>query len=316
MGATALFSLFKQKTRDDGMLGIEASDSGVAFAHIVRAADQLPTLKQCEFLPVEKGAADSRIELLQGRIAALGLQHLPCNIVLPVGSYSLLLVEAPRVPKEELRDALRWRVKDLISFPIDEAAIDVFLLPEDSSRGGNPMAYVVAVKKSLVQETVELADKAKLSLQSIDISELSLRNLSSQCCDSQRGIALVKLSQGAGSLHLMRGGNLYLSRQFDLDYNAGLLDDLPEETLILELQRSLDYYERQMRQAPPAQIFFCGENVTEDKITAVIRDSLPGEISILPLRQALSLGEGVEEHLLPLCMGAIGGALREQEVTT
>ena len=39
--------------------------------------------------------------------------------VMPLGSYNLLQIEAPKVPPEELRSAVRWRVKDLIDFPID-----------------------------------------------------------------------------------------------------------------------------------------------------------------------------------------------------
>lgn len=244
------------------------------------------------------------------------MQNTPCNAVLPVGSYQLFLVEAPNVESSELRDALRWRVKDLISYPIEEAAIDVMLLPEDKGRAGPAMAYVVVVKKSLIQQTIEQVQAAKLKLETIDINELALRNLVIHCNPDTRGIALVKLQQGRGNLQIMREGNLYLCRQFDLNYNGGLLDDLPQEALVLELQRSLDYYERQMRQAAPSTIYFCGENISDDKLTAEIKSSLPGLVTVLDIKEGIEIASNLGDHILPLCYSAIGGALRNTEVTS
>ena len=299
---------------------MEIGEQGIALAYVLPGHDTdnsdattpVPQLKHCEFLPLADG--EDPQTLLHDRIVELDLKHTPCNVVLPAGSYSLLLVEAPKVEAEELRDALRWRVKDLVSFPIDDAAIDVFLLPDDASRGGNPMAYVVAVEKSRIEQIIALIKGAGLELAAIDIAELALRNLVVTCNSESRGIALVRLQQGRGNLHIMREGNLYLCRQFDLKYNGGLLDDLPEEALVLELQRSLDYYERQMRQAAPATLYFCGDNISDDKITPAIRDSLAGQVHLIDVAEHLACGEGIEPDLLPLCLTAIGGALRADEV--
>ena len=107
---------------------------------------------------------------------------------------------------------------------------------------------------------------------------------------------------------------MYLSRQFALAYNAGLLDDLPAEALVLELQRSLDYFERQLRQSPPSHVFICGENVTEDKLTADIKNSLPISIRLLSLNEGLQVDDAVAEHNLSLCLSAVGAALRQDRV--
>ncbi len=303
----ALFKFLGRKQKQQGVVGVELSDDGLALAYVEVTAEA-NTVQQCEFIPLAQG--ESAPERLRDRVAELGLQGSPCQLVLTAGSYSLLLVEAPKVEADELVEALRWRIKDLVPFSVEQAALDVFLLPEDSSRGGNPMAYVVAIEKSVIQTMVELVAEAKLELQAIDIAELALRNLLRHCTDTPRGIALVRLSQGGGNLSLLREGNIYLSRAFDIAYNGGLLDDLPEDALILELQRSLDYFERQMRQAPPAHIFFCGENVSADKLTDKIKHSLPGEVNILPVADALTFREGLDEHILPLCLAALGSCLR------
>ncbi len=303
---------FGAKSQKNEMLGVEFTADGVAFAHIQRPATQEPRLVQCEFLPCDAKA--NAPEVLRNRLVKLGLQQVPCNIAMNSGAYQLLLGEAPKVPAEELAEALRWRVKDLIQFPIADAVIDAFLLPEDSARGTSRMAYAVVVQRNHLSQLIGHAKAAQLALSAIDIPELVLRNLAQACCDTKRGIALIKLAAGGGSLHIIRDGNLYLSRQFSLAYNGGLLDDLPAEALVLELQRSLDYFERQMRQTPPSHVYLCGENITSDKLTAEIRNSLSVTIDVLDVRSGLQIDKDVQQHTLSLCLLAMGAALRQDVV--
>lgn len=301
---------FATKFRSNEVIGIEFGAEGVAFAHIERPETQLPRLVHCEFLPMDSVADPA--EALRSRLAKLGLQRIPCHFVLHPSAYNLLLVEAPKVPPQELGEALRWRLKDLVTFPLADAVIDAFLLPEDSARGGTRMAYAAVSRRSTITALVQQAKAARLSLTAIDVAELAMRNLAETCCDTRRGVAIVKLDQGGGSLQIVRAGNLYLSRQFSLSYNAGLLDDLPGEALVLELQRSLDYFERQLRQPPPSHVYLCGENISADKLTPEIRNSLAVTVELLSLEAGLQLGDQVQTHTLSLCLLALGAALRQE----
>jgi len=305
-------AILRRSSRQNEAIGVEFCADGVAFVHIVRPATQQPRLAHGDFLALEPGLDPA--ELLRARLAKLGLQRVPVNIVMSPGSYQLLLGEAPKVPDNELAEALRWRVKDLVQFPIAEAIVDAFLLPEDSARGTSRMAYAVVSQRKNIETLVGYSRAAHVELAAIDIPELALRNLAQTCCDTKRGVALVKLVQGGGSLEIIRDGNVYLSRHFSLSYNAGLLDDLPADALVLELQRSLDYFERQMRQSPPSHVYLCGENVTPDKLTDQIRNALAVSIQILDLSNGLQIDAGVPEHSISLCLTALGAALRQDAV--
>lgn len=289
------------------MVGVEFCDDGLALVHLSNSLSAMPTVEHCEFLPCDN--LPDQTALLAARIKELGLQKAPCRAVLKRGSYQFLLVEAPKVPAEELNEALRWRIKDLLNFPVDSAVIDAFLLPEDSARGGARMAYVAAAETPVVQTVVDAIASAQLDLQSIDVAELSLRNLAIRASDSSRSLAIVHLVPGGGALQVLRNQQLYLSRQLDLNYGGGLLDDLPEEALTLELQRSLDYYERQMRQVPPQNILFCGENISADKLTESFTENLTAKASLLMLDEQLVLANESQAHILPLCLLALGSAL-------
>ncbi len=300
-------------------MGLEISSEGVAIAQGPGASSSRAELNLCEFLSFDPATDDPKRDsqlqrdMLEQRIDALDLKNAPCHVVMPVGSYQLLLVEAPKVEPKELGEAIRWRIKDLINYPLEEAAVDAFLLPKDSSSSGASMAYAVVVKKEYIRSLVSFVEQARLELKAIDIGEMCLQNVLSAGADKEalsRSTALVKFRQGSGSLHVYKAGNLYLSRQFKLDYGAGLLDDLPQEALVLELQRSLDYYERQMRQVPPRTIYFCGDNISEDKITDGIQSSLSADIKVLPVSESFELSETIEAHILSLCLPAVGATLR------
>lgn len=254
-------------------------------------------------------------EMLAAWVAQKELKHAPCNLVLAQGEYQVLLVEAPDVAEKELRQAIRWRIKDLISIRVEDAAIEVFLLPKDGGRSGKQMAYVVALEMERVKSAVALIRASGLELVSIDIGELALRNLvclkETIAKDTGRGVALVRLVEGKGIVSIYRKGNLYLSRQFKIDFGGGLLDDIPVESFLLEVQRSLDYYERQMGQVPPASLYVCGDNISEDKITADLTRGLSVPVKYLNIRDLVSVSERTEDGLLNVAVVALGAAMRE-----
>jgi len=55
------------------------------------------------------------------------LYHAACYGVLSLDDYQLMLIDKPKVVDGEIGESVRWLVKDLIDFPVEEAAIDFFL---------------------------------------------------------------------------------------------------------------------------------------------------------------------------------------------
>ena len=105
-----------------GLLGIEFSAGGIAVAHVNYSDRGHPVLQSCRFLAGEENTPPP----LSQYIDEQGLKGMTCNVVIPSSSYSLLLSEAPNVEDTELADAMRWKGKDLIDFPIEEAILDGF----------------------------------------------------------------------------------------------------------------------------------------------------------------------------------------------
>jgi len=141
-------------------LGVGLHPDGVSIAKVKRAKKGPPKLLECLFIATD-GEAQQQQELL--RISReLKLKGLPASVVLAPGSYSLLQVERPEVQDDEVRSAIRWRIKDLIDFHIDDAVLDLFDLPEGSRAGAPRLMFVVAARIAVVQRIIDLLKTAAI----------------------------------------------------------------------------------------------------------------------------------------------------------
>src|SRR5690606_31362999 len=108
------------------LTAVTFADDGIGIAAIHQHPSLGPQLVACEFHPHDgTDAAHALRELL----SATGSHNARCTTLMGPNDYQLLLVEAPDVEATELRAAIRWRIKDLIDFHIDDAVIDVVEIP-------------------------------------------------------------------------------------------------------------------------------------------------------------------------------------------
>lgn len=200
---------------------------------------------------------------LQRLVRQRDLRQVPCTAVLGSGDYSLILVDAPDVPPSEIRAAMRWQVKELIDFHIDDAVIDVFDVPARDGRSGRRL-YTVAARRGKVVQLIDFLTAAGLNLNTIDIPELALRNLAARLPEDIGGVALIAFERDHGLMTVTRQGALYFSRRVDCGSErlaAALAEDGGSSALkslldglTIEIQRSLDFYERHFSQPAIAGI--------------------------------------------------------------
>ncbi|MEC7817006.1 MAG: biogenesis protein MshI [Pseudomonadota bacterium] len=199
-----------------------------------------------------------RESTLSALVAENGWAGAKTTIVLPMDQYQVFQVERPEgVNDEELSDALKWKLKDFLDYSPSDAVSDVFECPEDATRGRGRLVNVVAVRKSLARELVEMVSGVGLAIERIDIAELALRQFAAGLDRGGHGVAVVHLRERYGQLVICRGEMLYLSRRLDLsddELRDAATQDAAVQSLALEIQRSLDYYESQLGQSPPSTL--------------------------------------------------------------
>lgn len=278
------------------------------------------------------------------------LQQARAATVMAPGSFSLLLVEAPEVDPTELKAAVRWRIKDMLDFHIDDAVIDVFDIPGQKERGRTHMMYVVAARANLVQSRIDLLEQSSLALDVIDIPELTQRNVAALLPEDGAGVALLSFSDGAGLITLSQHATLYLARGIDVGLDAlvpGPADDdavsaptpagltldtpfapageglsfgdiAPErqrafDSIVLEIQRSLDYYESHFSQPPISALVISPLEREVPGIVEYLATNLGVPVRMLDLNAVLESAQVLDSATQARCLPAIGAALRHEE---
>ena len=219
-----------------------------------------------------------------------------CATLLMAGDYQISAVEAPSVPEAELKTAMRWRMKDVIDYPVEQAVFDLLEIPA----GEGPTArtrwiYVVAARAELVQTYVERFDRARVPLSVIDIPETAQRNVSALYERDARGVGLLYFDDAGGLLTVTAGGELFLARRFDFTMtqirqrNDAYREDLYSRILV-ELQRTLDNFERQHSQIVMSRIML-GPEPEQTPLAAYLRSNLGTEIAAVELEDVLAFGD-------------------------
>lgn len=300
-----------------GATGISLEEGGVGLVHIAGKQDK-PVLVGCEFF---EGDAIDCEERLQEEVKRRGWMRSRGIGVIGFGSYGLFQVAPPAVPDAELRDAVRWQVKDLIDYPLDEAIIDVFRVGADNRREGAKNAYVVAARESVVQQQAGLMRHARLKIDAIDIPELSLRNLAARLPEDARGVSLLYLGDDQGVIIVCRGGRLPLARDIPFGTSSlsgetailesGGFDETQERLglLALDIQRSLDFYESSFRQTPVAALYLLPMATPLPDLLPALQARLGTPVKSFALGDIVS-GEGQDLETAERCLLAVGAALR------
>ncbi|MGL4614482.1 MAG: MSHA biogenesis protein MshI [Shewanella sp.] len=210
----------------------------------------------------------------QTAVAELARAFPGSRLQLVLGSerYQLCVTDKPNVAVQEWPQALIWLIKDMVSLPTAQIHLDYFESPIPSNK-----LNVVVVDKGPLSELVQALHQQGLSVTGISIEELATSNLCRGdfltgelvgrellsgellSCDSQARLVVTQHGGHELMLTVIKQGQLYMQRrvrgfsQLDKasvdDLNDGLADNLS-----LEIQRSMDYFESQLRQAPVVSI--------------------------------------------------------------
>ena len=242
---SALFK-FKPARQQAGWFAVCTNARGVYFAHVQYGGDT-PQVLRCSFHPANN-VTPVILEKLR-RDEHIG--NFQFTTLLSSGEYQMLMVEAPNVPVEEFKTAVRWSIKDSLSYRVDDATVDVLQIPPNKSSSERPKSlYAIAAPNNNVQKCIGLFEKAKIDLKAIDIPEVAQRNIASLFEEKGRGVALLAFDENGGMLTFTSDGELILARHLEVTLEQ--LQDADErqreqymDRVELELQRSMDYFGRQ-----------------------------------------------------------------------
>jgi MSHA biogenesis protein MshI len=176
---------------------------------------------------------------------------------------------------------------------------------------------VVSAGEQAVRARVAAFEAAKIRLAAVDIPELAQRNVAALLEDENRGLAFLRIDESGLMLTLTFHGELVAVRRGEtstLQLNGGDPEQCVrvKERLVLELQRSLDNFDRQYSQIPISRVVLaCYPQV--ENLVAELSENTYVPVSEMDLAAVIdfpALPELKDRQCQARHLLAIGAALR------
>jgi MSHA biogenesis protein MshI len=220
----------------------------------------------------------------QGQLANYVRRHklanTDCYVSLTSHWYHLLQIDKPNVPEREVYAALVWPLKDLLSRNI-EYVYDYLSPPAQVA--GQSQVTVVAIPQKDIENLSRGIHDANLNLQSILIEETATVELMPTSDD-----AVISLVQEHGEeivLNIVKNNQLYFTRRLKGFENLGSYSESElsmgiTESLCIQIQRSIGYFESQLRQSPVRKVLIKLDTSLSEKLAVQIQENMGLPVSI------------------------------------
>ncbi|HET7160493.1 MAG TPA: agglutinin biogenesis protein MshI [Burkholderiales bacterium] len=308
----------RKKTRP-GWLAVTSTQNHIDVAHVKRGGNGRPEITLCDSFGKE-GASDA--ETLSRICKELKLERYRCTTLLKRSEYQLHRIDAPNVPRAELKAATRWRVKDLIDYPLESATVDVLDIPSDPEAATSArVVYAVTAPATAVEHRRRAFGAARLDLTAIDLPELAQRNIAALFEPKGCGVVMLSFSDTEGLLTCTRDGELYNARRIEVSLPQLLDSDATRrnahlERIALEVQRSLDHLGREYHYVPLTKLLL-GPLPLEVGLTQYVADNVDLPVEAIDLSSVMDFSTAPKLKQIiyqARYLWTLGAALRDEGI--
>jgi MSHA biogenesis protein MshI len=235
------------------ILGVATSGDRVTAAGVGTNADGSLALNW-----LWSDLAQSTPDIIRSLQQAWGPKLPPSVLVADRGEYTLVATEAPEVPRDEWREALRWQLKDQVTYPIDNAIIEVLAVPEATQvRASHASIVLIAPHDEANRNYLESSDEGHDWL-AHEVPETALRNICALGEVDGKAHALMAFGESYSMLVITCGGELLMARTIEVSLSEEGDGEEQRGAAIgragLEVLRTLDTFERIHSQAQLAHV--------------------------------------------------------------
>lgn len=303
----SLFSLSKGG-KSTTQVGISFDEERVAIA-IANHDTNPPTIKKILTLPSEKTLKAT----LQKAIKKARVTDAEVVFALKVHETKFHKIQKPNIPAEERENSLLFLMKDRLSQTVDNSLVACVDYPEGSRHDDQLMVFEAS--KPRIAALVDAADSADIKLSAIDVAELLYGDLIFSEEDMHKGVGFLIEHDTGVHLLLYRDHSLYLIRR--LQDISDLVSCLPltgnenaADSLLLEVQRTLDYYDSLMGQPMPAMLYMIPSMIDLSPLAEHLDASLTPSVTLLDINRLFDLPKALDYATQHDAVVAVAASLR------
>jgi len=314
-----LFSRLSAKKKFGGVIGIATAEESLVMVHVAKDAKGHARIADAKV--VRERDPQKREAALAEWVRNKRLRGYPAVITLQPGAFGVHQIERPEVPDVELRAAVRWKIKDFIDYPPNQAIVDVFAVP-DGRQTRKASIYVVSARNADMTARVAMVKAAGLDPNRVDIADLALRSLVNRALDIDETVAVLLLMERRGQIQICRGDTFYLARALDFglsslsappsDQGLSFTNTDVDDRIALEIQRTMDYYDSNFGQAPVRRLLMIGDGDGLVRLAAYVETALGLKAEVFDCATLSQSAQGPQvgpSELFPIALGGAVGVL-------
>ncbi len=277
------------------------------------------------------------------------------NVATSVAGHSLIVkkIQLPLMTEDELEDQIQWEAGQYIPFEVEEVNLDFQLLGSGASEEGQMDVLLVAVKKDIINDYTAVITEAGLSVQVVDVDAFALGNVFEIAYPEMADKTAVLIDIGAGIMNIsvVKGGISVFTRDItmggsnfteEIQKELGVSYDEAEvlklggvseratpeqvsaimsgvaENVVLEIQRSLDFFSATSAEEEIQGIFLAGGCSHVPGLVRAVEERMGVPVQVLNAFRALTVSEKdfdpeYLEYMGPVAAAATGLALRRTD---
>lgn len=278
-------------------IGIAFSGESVLMCVLQKKGDELEWVLDASF------SHSNWQEQLAEYVQRHKLGNTDCYVSLTSHWYQLLQMDQPNVPEEEIYASIAWPLNDLLPPNVDYV-YDYISPPAQAA--GQAKLSVVAIPRKDIAKISEGIYNADLALKNIAIEETASVELT-----PASDVAVMSLVQEHGEeivLNIVKNSQLYFTRRLKGFENLGSYSESElsmgiTESLCVQIQRSMDYFESQLRQSSVRKVLLKLDTALAEQLASQIQENMG--LPVVPFEPEIVCGSGFNFKMASFsCLGA------------
>ena len=168
------------------------------------------------------------------------------NVSISVGGYSVIVkkITVQTMSEDQLQETIHFEAEQYIPFDINDVNLDFQILGESESGANQMNVLLVAAKKEMVNDYINLVQLAGLNPCLIDVDAFALQNIFELNYGTEdESVALIDIGASKTSLNILKGINSVFMRDVSLGCGqinqriVSLIDCSPEEAEKIKLAK-------------------------------------------------------------------------------
>jgi type IV pilus assembly protein PilM len=210
--------------KKDHLIGLDIGSGSIKAAEIVETKHG-GTLKNFGIIDIAHGAIEEGTinnpetvaESLQQLFKSSGFNEN--NVAVSIGGYSVIVkkIVVQTMAEEKLQETIHFEAEQYIPFDISDVNLDFQILGESESNPNQMNVFLVAAKKEMLDDYINLMNLAGLNPCIIDVESFALQNSFEASYDAQnQDVALIDIGASKTSLNILKNAASVFMRDVSL----------------------------------------------------------------------------------------------------